>query len=169
VRVLKFILAATAVSIAVAVSGNSDEAAADPAARFLDLYTAGEFREAAQVLHCPETYTTAELAADHAAIARALEIFTREFGRIKAVKPSDSNLYVASMTACGTVPYWKKHPDTGTRTYETVNESGDRGYAVFSFADVDGRQVLSKFHQGLPASPSAIERIRGVVKLQMAE
>jgi hypothetical protein len=157
------------VSITVGAGANSDEEGTNLPAKFLDLYTAGRLREAAQVLHCPETYTPAELAADQEAVTRSLEIFVSEFGQIKAVTPSDSHLYVAAAIACGNVPYWKKHPATGTRTYETVSESGGKGYVVFSFADVDGRQVLSMFHQGLPASPSAVERIRRVLKLQMAK
>jgi hypothetical protein len=169
VRAVRFILLGAAVAITFVASSNSHEPKTDAVNRFLEFYTAGKFREAAQVLHCPEIYTPAELKADQAAVTRSLEIFANEFGHIRSVTPSDSNLYVASMTACGTVPYWKNHPDTGTRTYETVNETGEKGYVVFSFADVDGRQVLSKFHQGLPASPGAIERIRGVLKLQMAK
>ena len=155
--------------VAVAATGAPGHAVADPISEFLDLYTAGKLHEAAAILHCPETYTPTELKDDRAAVAGSLAIFVREFGQIKSVTASDSNLYVASMTACGTVPYWKKHPDTGTRTFETVYASGDKGYVIFSFADVDGRQVLSKFHQGLPVSPSAIARIRGVLKLQMAK
>lgn len=156
-------------AVAVAATGAPGPAAADPVSKFLDLYTAGKLREAAAILHCPETYTPTELRDDHAAVAGSLAIFVREFGQIKSVTASSSNLYVASVTACGNVPYWKKHPDTGTRTYETVNISGDKGYVIFSFADVDGVQVLSKFHQGLPVSPSAIARIKGVFKLQMAK
>jgi hypothetical protein len=163
------ILAGIVASVTIVAAAGSEEPDEGPQAKFLDLYTAGKLREAAQVLHCPETYTPAELAADREAVARSLEIFVSEFGQVKAATPWDSSLYVASMTACGTVPYWKEHPDTGTRTYETVNESGDKGYIVFSLAEVGGRQVLSKFHQGLSASPSAIERIRAVLKLQMAK
>jgi hypothetical protein len=169
VRALPFILIGATVSIAIAAASDSGETGTDPAATFLSFYTTGKLHEAAQVLHCPETYTPAELKADREAVTRSLEIFVQGFGQIKSVVVSNSNLYVASMTACGTVPYWKKHPDTGTKTYETVNDSGDRGYVVFSFAEVDGRKVLSKFHQGLPASPGAIERVRSVLKLQMAK
>ena len=168
-RSLPLILFGATVSIAIGAAGDPGEAGADQAARFLEFYTAGKLHEAAQVLHCPETYTPDELKDDREAVARSLEIFVREFGRITSVAASNSNLYVASMTACGTVPYWKEHPDIGTKTYETVNDSGDKGYVIFSFAEVDGRKVLSKFHQGLPASPDAIERVRRVLKLQMAK
>jgi hypothetical protein len=169
VRVLSFILIGATVSIAIAAAGDPGDTGTDPATTFLNLYTTDRLHEAARVLHCPETYTPAELKADREAVTASLEIFVREFGQIKSVVGSNSNLYVASMTACGTVPYWKKHPDTGTKTYETVSDLGARGYAIFSFAEVDGKTVLSKFHQGLPASPGAIERVRSVLKLQMAK
>jgi hypothetical protein len=169
VRSLQLILASIALSFSVAASGDSIDEVDAVVAKFLGLYTADKLLEAAEILHCPETYTSAELKEDQAAVAKSLEIFVREFGKIKSVVTSKTNLYVASMTACGTIPYWKEHPDTGTRTLETINESGDKGYVVFSFSEVGGRQVLSKFHQGLPASPGAIERVRGVLKLQMAK
>lgn len=144
--------------------------AADPTVppEFLELYTAGKFDEAAQLLHCPEHYTSDELQQDRTAIARSLRVFFDAFGPIRATKPWDSGVYVASATGCGTVPYWKLHPDAYTRTLETTNGSGEKGYVVFSFAEVDGRMVLSKFQQGLPASPSAVVRVKDVLKRLMA-
>jgi hypothetical protein len=169
VRSLQLILASIAISIPVAASGNTFDEVDSVAGKFLDLYTAGKLLEAAELLHCPEAYTPTELKEDQAAVAESLKIFVREFGKIKSVVVSKSNLYVASMTACGTTPYWKEHPDTGTRILKTINESGDKGYVIFSYAEVDGKQVLSKFHQGLPASLGAYKRVNHVLKLQMAK
>ena len=135
--------------------GVSSDTASNPASlisEFVRFYQSGEFAKAAQLFHCPPSYTPAELEADRKDIEGSLRIMSDLYGPVKGVSESAASVYVAPTTACGTAEYWKANPTTAIHILNTEQAQAEHGYLVFQFASVGGQAVLFQFGHGLPAT-----------------
>jgi hypothetical protein len=132
---------------------------------YLSAYKGNDLTRAATMLHCPESYSKRELLADRESIPKTLSIFIEEFGPLESYKLSDSNLYVAAMTGCGTAKYWEKNKPTKQLVYETIHSNGQDGYIMLSYAFINGKYVLAFANHGVPMlGEKSVIKIKQVYK-----
>ena len=131
--------------------------------KYLKAFSKGNFENAATFLHCPESYTPIERKKDISAITKSLEIFDDEFGPLKEWAVSSSNMYITATTACGTVPYWEKHPIVKTQVFATKHENGKSGFIVLNFSEINNKPVLAFANHGIKmAGENSINRVKQV-------
>lgn len=138
---------------------------------FVRHYRSGDLTEAAQLFHCPPSYTSAELEADREAIATSLRIMSDLYGPVRRVSEAAGSIYVAPTTACGTAGYLKAHlPTSKIHIRNTEQREAEQGYLVFHFSSVGGRAVLIQFGHGLPAThPEARSRAQSFLRTKLAQ
>jgi hypothetical protein len=122
---------------AVALPAFADDALFTSADEFMSELQFGKFDEAAKSFHYPESYTSAELAADQKGVADSLRSLLREIGDIQSVArvtmPNGAFLTFGLMG--GDIPYWEKHP--------TLNSTHDVSYRATAGHDGEVFFVVS--------------------------
>lgn len=132
---------------------------------FLDLLRGGKFPAAAATFHYPPTYTSDELAADQAGVAKFLEDLFREVGELKAVKrisaPSEPIIHLS--IGGGDGPYWASHPELSDTTVVNYEAKVTREGVVFlaiMFVRPRATWEIRAFEFGIPLSrPGSKDRI----------
>ena len=136
------------------------------AAQYIKYFTTGELEKASKLMSCPENYPEKDLINDRKANLESLKIFESEFGKVVKTSPSDTNLYITAMTACGTMSFLKENAPFRNIVFNVTYEDNTNGYIVLGFGNSNNSTKLIKVGHGVSATDAGSkEKVAKVIKM----
>ncbi|MDY6979629.1 MAG: hypothetical protein SV201_07080 [Pseudomonadota bacterium] len=130
------------------------------ARQYINYFSKGYLEKASKLMACPDSYSEEQIKNERRANRESLQIFKKEFGKIKRASISHMNSYITAMTACGDIEFLRKNHPFRTIVFKVKYENNGAGYIVLGFSGATTEAKLITVSHGLSAlEPGAKEKV----------